>query len=292
MTNLTQLSDDYQRIERAILFLEENVRQQPDLAEIANHVGLSEYHFQRLFTRWAGISPKRFLQFLTKEYAKALLARTSVLSTTYQTGLSGPSRLHDLLVQCEGVTPGEYRSKGAGVEITYGFHPTSFGECLLAMTGRGICFLAFVDGDRNSTLALLKREWENATLHEDPSRTGLVVNRVFNPQPGSSFSSQGSGLLTLHVRGTNFQMKVWEALLKLPLGSAVSYEALAEKIGSPQAARAIGNALAQNPVAYLIPCHRVLQKTGGFGNYRFGPARKRAILGWEAAQVLGSWLQK
>ena len=292
MTNLTQLSDDYQRIERAILFLEENVRQQPDLAEIANHVGLSEYHFQRLFTRWAGISPKRFLQFLTKEYAKALLAGTSVLSTTYQTGLSGPSRLHDLLVQCEGVTPGEYRSKGAGVEITYGFHPTSFGECLLAITGRGICFLAFVDGDRNSTLALLKREWENASLHEDPSRTGLVVNRVFNPQPGSSFPSQGSRLLTLHVRGTNFQMKVWEALLKLPLGSAVSYEALAEKIGSPQAARAIGNALAQNPVAYLIPCHRVLQKTGGFGNYRFGPARKRAILGWEAAQVLGSWLQK
>jgi AraC family transcriptional regulator, regulatory protein of adaptative response / methylated-DNA-[protein]-cysteine methyltransferase len=280
MTNFTQLSADYQRIEQAIRFLEDNAQRQPALTEVAAHVGLSEYHFQRLFTRWAGISPKRFLQFLTKENAKALLSRTSILSAAYEAGLSGPGRLHDLLVQCEAVTPGEYRTKGAGVEIAYGFHPTPFGECLLALTGRGICFFGFVQGaDRLSLLAGLRREWANATLWEDPTRTLLVVEQIFTPHPGAS--------VALHLRGTNFQIKVWEALLRLPPGAAISYEALAEQVGSGKAARAVGNAVARNPVAYLIPCHRVLQKAGGFGNYRYGAARKQAILGREMAQVEG-----
>jgi AraC family transcriptional regulator of adaptative response/methylated-DNA-[protein]-cysteine methyltransferase len=284
MTTMNQLSEDYQRIEQSILYLEENVRHQPDLSEVAASVGLSEYHFQRLFTRWAGISPKRFLQFLTKESAKQLLDRTSILSTTYETGLSGPSRLHDLLVQCEAVTPGEYRSRGAGMVITYGFHPSLFGECLIALTGRGICFLAFVDGGRKSALERLRLDWENAVLKEDPTRTRSVVDQVFSPFSLSSGESKTFRSITLHVRGTNFQIKVWEALLRLPPGTAISYESLAEKIHSTRAARAVGNALARNPVAFIIPCHRVLQKTGRFGNYRYGSARKQAILGWEMAQ--------
>ena len=284
MTTMNQLSEDYRRIERSILYLEENVRYQPDLSEVAASVGLSEFHFQRLFTRWAGISPKRFLQFLTKESAKQLLDRTSILSTTYETGLSGPSRLHDLLVQCEAVTPGEYRSRGAGMLITYGFHPSPFGECLIALTERGICFLAFVDRGRKSALEQLRLDWENAVLKEDPTRTRSVVELVFAPFSLSSGESKTFRSITLHVRGTNFQIKVWEALLRLPTGTAISYESLAEKIHSTRAARAVGNALARNPVAFIIPCHRVLQKTGRFGNYRYGAARKQAILGWEMAQ--------
>jgi len=287
MTNFTQLSADYQRIEQAIRFLEDNARRQPDLTEVAAHVGLSEYHFQRLFTRWAGISPKRFLQFLTKENAKALLSRTSVLSAAYEAELSGPGRLHDLLVQCEAVTPGEYRMKGAGVDIAYGFHPTPFGECLLALTGRGICFLAFVDGERLYALEQLRLDWANANLQEDPSRTRLVVQQIFAPHSGTSLTPREPRAIALHLRGTNFQIKVWEALLRLPPGAATSYEALAEQVGSINAARAVGNAVARNPLAYLIPCHRVLQKAGGFGNYRYGATRKQAILGWEMAQTEG-----
>ena len=287
MNNLIQLSADYQRVEQAIHFLEENAHRQPDLTEVAAHVGLSEYHFQRLFSRWAGISPKRFLQFLTKENAKALLSRTSVLSASYEAGLSGPGRLYDLLVQCEAVTPGEYRTKGAGVEISYGFHPTPFGECLLALTGRGICFLGFVDRDRQSALELLRRDWANARLLEDPSRTRPVVEQIFTSLPSSLLTAQEAGSVTLHLRGTNFQIKVWEALLRLPPGAATSYEALAGQIGSVNSARAVGNAVANNPVAYLIPCHRVLQKAGDFGNYRYGPERKQAILGWEMANAEG-----
>jgi AraC family transcriptional regulator of adaptative response/methylated-DNA-[protein]-cysteine methyltransferase len=277
MTNFTQLSTDYQRIEQAIRFLEVNASRQPDLAEVAAHTGLSEYHFQRLFTRWAGISPKRFLQFLTKENAKALLARTSVLSAAYGSGLSGPGRLHDLLVQTEAVTPGEYRAQGAGLEIAYGFQPTPFGESLLGLTRRGICFFGFVqEQDRSGLLDALRREWPKASLDEDPSRTRPLVEQIFAPRPGYP--------LALHLRGTNFQIKVWEALLRLPSGAATSYEALAEMAGAPKASRAVGNALARNPLAYLIPCHRVLKKTGDFGNYRYGMPRKQAILLWESAR--------
>ena len=278
MNNYRQLSEDYTRVEQAIRFLESNAAHQPELGEVASAVGLSEYHFQRLFTRWAGISPKRFLQFLTKEKAKQLLVKTSLLEATYRSGLSSPGRLHDLFVQCEAVTPGEYRSKGRGLLVRFGFHPTPFGECLVALTDRGICFFGFVrDGERANLLAELQRDWANATLTEDPARTAAVVRQVFSPTPGVP--------LALHLRGTNFQIKVWEALLRLPAGEAISYEALAEQVGSAKAARAVGSAVARNPLAYIIPCHRVLQKTGNFGEYRYGSARKKAILAWELSRI-------
>ncbi len=274
MNNMTQLSEDYTRIARAIRYIEVNAPRQPDLNEVAAHVGLSDYHFQRLFTRWAGISPKRFLQFLTRENVKALLARSgSLLDATYAAGLSSPGRLYDLFVETEAVTPGEFKSRGAGVDILYGFHPTPFGECLLALTGRGICFLGFVEHDRSMALQQLRRAWPNATLREAPTRTAPVVGSVFSLAEDSTRSP-----LTLHLRGTNFQIKVWEALLRLPPGQLTTYQALAEEVGSSRAARAVGNAVAHNPLAYLIPCHRVLQKTGHFGNYRYGPIRKKAIL--------------
>jgi AraC family transcriptional regulator of adaptative response/methylated-DNA-[protein]-cysteine methyltransferase len=278
MNDLQQLSEDYRRVEQAIRYIEANAHRQPELGEIAANLNLSEYHFQRLFTRWAGISPKRFLQYLTKENAKQLLARsTNLLEATYEAGLSSPGRLHDLFIKCEAVTPGEYKSRGRGIQIAYGFHPTPFGECLLALTGRGICFLAFIDSNRQSALAQLKQDWANATLTEDPARTAPVINQIFAHHPGTS--------LTLYLRGTNFQIKVWEALLRLSPGQVTSYESLAEQVCTSRAARAVGNAMAHNPVAYLIPCHRVLQKTGNFGNYRYGPTRKKAILGWEMAQA-------
>lgn len=277
MNELTQLSQDYTRIAQAIRYIEINADHQPDLSEVAAQVGLSEYHFQRLFTRWAGISPKRFLQFLTRENAKALLVRSgNLLDATYSAGLSSPGRLYDLFVQTEAVTPGEYKTKGSGVEIVYGFHPSPFGECLLALTGRGICFLAFVDADRSSALEQLRRSWPNAALLEVPARTAPVVQQIFSPGTRDS-----SGLLPLHLHGTNFQIKVWEALLRLPPGQVTTYQALADQLHSTAAARAVGNAVARNPVAYLIPCHRVLQKSGHFGNYRYGTARKKAILLWE-----------
>jgi AraC family transcriptional regulator of adaptative response/methylated-DNA-[protein]-cysteine methyltransferase len=285
MNNFAQLSKDYLRIEQAIHFLEENSHRQPTLAEVSSHVGLSEYHFQRLFTRWAGISPKRFLQFLTKENVKALLSRTSVLSATFEAGLSGPGRLHDLFVHCEAVTPVEYRTRGAGVEIAYGFHPTPFGESLIALTKRGICFLAFVDLDRQSSLEQLRSTWVNARIQEDSSITPPIVEQIFNPHNSSSKNPWEPPEIRLHLLGTNFQIKVWEALLRLPAGAVTCYEDLAVQIHSPLSARAVGNALARNPVAYLIPCHRVLQKSGEFGNYRYGPARKQAMLLRESAQT-------
>jgi AraC family transcriptional regulator of adaptative response/methylated-DNA-[protein]-cysteine methyltransferase len=284
MTSINQLAEDYQRIEKAIRFINDNSWLQPDLKAVAAHVGLSPYHFQRLFTRWAGISPKRFLQFLTKENAKALLSRKSVLSTAYETGLSGPSSLHNLFVQCEAVTPVEYRTKGAGVTIHYGFHPSPFGECLLAQTGRGICFLGFVDNQRQEILEQLRSEWSNANLHEDPSSTRPVVKRIFTPRPIPLSTSVENTPIALHVRGTNFQIKVWEALLRLPPGTTNTYEMVAEQVGSINSNRAVGNAVAHNPVAYLIPCHRVLHKAGGFGNYRYGVTRKQAMLLREAAE--------
>jgi len=271
ITDFNQLSEDYRRIEQAIHYLEANAERQPDLKELAASLHLSEYHFQRLFSRWAGISPKRFLQFLTKENAKQLLARsTNLLDATYATGLSSPGRLHDLFIKCEAVTPGEYKSRGRGMTIVYGFHPTPFGNCLLALTERGICALAFVDGDRGASLERLRREWANATLTEDSARTGAVIEQIFAPRPGAS--------LTLHLRGTNFQIKVWEALLRLAPEAVTTYGELAGRLRAPHAARAVGSAVGANPVAYLIPCHRVLLKAGKFGNYRYGPARKQAIL--------------
>lgn len=275
-----QLADDYQRIEQAIMYLEEHFKDQPALKDVASSVGLSEYHFQRLFTRWAGISPKRFLQFLTKEHAKDMLERSdSLLEVTYKTGLSGPGRLHDLFVNCEAVTPGEYKQRGEGLSIAYGFHPTPFGECLLALTDRGVCGLQFPrPGVKAKVLRDLKRRWSRAELVEDPYRTSAQVKAMF-----SQTNSNGTTPLGLYLHGTNFQIKVWEALLRIPPGNIVTYEDVAVFIGKPTAARAVSRAVADNPIAYLIPCHRVIRKTGAFGGYRWGTARKKAILGYEMA---------
>lgn len=279
---LRQANEDYERIEKAIKFLKANFSSQPALKEIADHIGLSEFHFQRLFSRWVGISPKRFLQFLTKEYAKTLLEnRINLLDVTYEAGLTSPSRLHDLFVTCEAVTPGEYKSKGQGVSITYGFHPSPFGQCLLAITERGICGLYFVkNGDHRDVLAEFKGYWQNANLTEDSSSTAHLMPQIFTPA-----QSGRQNPLHLILKGTNFQIKVWEALTKIPFGAVVSYEDVAVQVGIPGATRAVGTAVGHNPISYIIPCHRVIRKNAEFGNYGSGPARKKAILGWEAARV-------
>jgi AraC family transcriptional regulator, regulatory protein of adaptative response / methylated-DNA-[protein]-cysteine methyltransferase len=271
-------SEDYRRIEQAILFLDERFPAQPGLEEVAASVGLSSFHFQRLFKRWAGISPKRFLQFLTLDYAKrALQESESVLEATYAAGLSSPSRLHDLFVAAEAVTPGEFRKKGAGLRIQYGFHPSPFGECLLARTERGICALFFVlHENRKETLADLRRRWPAAELVEDAEATKLLLKNIFNGR---------SNKVPLDLHGTNFQLQVWQALLEIPPGAVAPYEKIAARAGKPRATRAVGTAVGQNPIAFLIPCHRVIRKVGAIGNYHGGVTRKRAILAWEAART-------
>jgi AraC family transcriptional regulator of adaptative response/methylated-DNA-[protein]-cysteine methyltransferase len=282
MTITSQMAEDYSRIEQAIRYLEAHHERQPSLHEVADSVALSEYHFQRLFTRWVGISPKRFLQYLTKEHVKALLAQSGdLLTVTYQAGLSSPGRLHDLFVSAEAVTPGEYKSRGQGLEIAYGIHPTPFGECLLAATERGVSNLIFLsDGSPPAAVAELRKTWGNASLREDHSRTQESADQVNQVLLG-----QGSQPLALHLHGTNFQLKVWEALLRIPEGSVISYDELAAWIGEPGAARAVGNAVGRNPIPLLIPCHRVIRKSGDFGGYRWGLPRKKAILGWEMAKA-------
>ena len=279
VTDFHQMSEDYRRIEQAIQYLEKHANSQPELSEIASAVGLSEYHFQRTFSRWAGISPKRFLQFLTKEGAKELLAKSeNLLDTTYRVGLSSLGRLHDLFVTTEAVTPGEYKSGGAGLTIRYGLHDTPFGKALIGVTERGICHLGFVGNSEGDAVDALVADWQQARMIEDYKATAPLVEPIFD------LSRRGNTPLRLHLRGTNFQLKVWEALLRIPPGAVTSYEGLAEQAGRPGASRAVGAALGRNPVAVLIPCHRVIRKLGEFGNYRYGTIRKRALLGWEAAQ--------
>jgi len=274
---------DYQRIEKAILFLEKNVYRRPDLKEIAKSVNLSEYHFHRLFKRWAGISPKRFLQALTLERAKeALKYSGSLLNVTYEAGLSSPGRLHELFVNLEAMTPDEFRKQGACMKIKYGFHPSPFGECLVAVTGRGISNLDFVpQGDRTKIIHTLEKQWQHAEVLEDPSTTRPYADRLFG-------AGKGDAPLPLHINGTNFQVKVWQALLNIPHGAVASYEDIARKIDKPNAVRAVANAVAHNPVAFLIPCHRVIRKTGAVGGYRWGSTRKKALLAWEAGRAARS----
>lgn len=284
---LLEQSRDYARVERAIRYVEANRRRQPELTQIAASVHLSEYHFQRLFQRWAGISPKRFLQFLTKEDAKRRLRESaSVLEAALEAGLSGPGRLHELFVECEAVTPGEVRRGGEGLEIRYGFHPSRFGECLLASTARGICALRFVgSAGRTTEFAALAREWPKARWIRDPDRTGALAGRAFSGILPDGQGPRDPRAVRLHLRGTNFQVKVWEALLAVPEGSVTTYAALARAIGRPRAARAVGHAAGRNPIALLIPCHRVLRSVGDMAGYRWGGPRKQAILAWEAAHV-------
>jgi len=282
-TDPGQSSEDYLRIEQAILYLENHYKDQPELGEVAANMGLSEYHFQRLFTRWAGVSPKRFLQFLTKEGAKDLLNRSeNLLDTTHQVGLSSLGRLHDLFVTAEAVTPGEYKSRGAGVTIRYGIHPTPFGKCLIATTERGICHLGFVQTSEGDAIDNLVADWQQARMIEDHRSTVPLIEPIFDLR----YNHRGKSL-NVHLRGTNFQLKVWEALLQIPAGEVTTYTGLAARIGNPGATRAVGTAVGHNPIAVLIPCHRVIRKVGDFGNYRYGALRKKALLAREFASVQG-----
>jgi AraC family transcriptional regulator of adaptative response/methylated-DNA-[protein]-cysteine methyltransferase len=276
-----RLTIDYVRIEKAIRFLDRERAAAPSLTEVATHVGLSEAHFQKLFTRWAGISPKRFLQHRTAEVVKRLLREDRpMLDVTYEAGLTGPGRLHDLIVNAEAVTPGEYQRGGAGVTIRYGFHPTPFGECLIAVTPRGICHLAFVHPvSRSEALQRVRRDWPAATLVADQDSTRTLASRAF-PAPGES---RAPGL-SLHVRGTNFQLKVWRALLEVPIGEVTTYGAIAGTIGDAKSSRAVGTAVGSNPVSYLIPCHRVIRASGELGGYAWGVDRKRTMLALETSR--------
>jgi AraC family transcriptional regulator of adaptative response/methylated-DNA-[protein]-cysteine methyltransferase len=274
------MDTDYERVKRAILYIEAHADEQPALDEVAAHVGLSPHHFQRLFKRWAGVSPKRFLQAVTASRARELLRESRpVLDSAFGVGLSGPGRLHDLMVAVDAVTPGELKSRGEGLEIRYGIHETPFGACLIATTGRGVCALRFLDADANGggdsearAIAGLGREWSAAEVVRDDPGTRDVAERIFTDAGGTGEP------LPLLLKGTNFQLKVWEGLLRVPEGCLISYGDLAERLGVPSSTRAVATAVGANPVAYLIPCHRVLRSTGALGGYRWGTDRKLVMI--------------
>lgn len=268
----------YAAIAAAIEFLVERYPEHPTLEEVSALAGLHPHHFQRVFKRWAGISPKRFSQYLTLEHAKHLLAQDeSVLGAALETGLSGPGRLHDLFLSCEAMSPGEYKMRGRDLEIRWGFHDTPLGRVLVGLTDRGVCWLSFAtDGSGRPAIDEFRREWEAATLIEDPAATAPVAQRLMQPL--------ARGGIPLLLRGTNFQIKVWQALLRIPPGTVASYEQVARAVGQPGAVRAVGCAVGQNPVAWLIPCHRVIRKSGLIHNYRWGAGRKQALLAWETAR--------
>lgn len=268
---------NYDRIAKAIDFIKQNFKKQPSLEEIAKHVHLSPFHFQRLFTEWAGTSPKKFLQYISVEHAKKALKRDkqiTLLDTAYETGLSGSSRLHDLFINIEGMTPAEYQHGGQDLSIHYSFSESLFGKLIVASTNRGVCHMAFYEDDVVA-LENLKSKFPNATFQEKLDT--LQQNAL------SIFQNDWSKLpeIKLHLKGTNFQLKVWESLLKIPMGKLTTYGNIAQQIEKPNASRAVGTAIGSNPVAFLIPCHRVIQSTGTFGGYMWGNTRKTAIIGWE-----------
>jgi AraC family transcriptional regulator, regulatory protein of adaptative response / methylated-DNA-[protein]-cysteine methyltransferase len=272
--SLAHVSTDYRRIEQAIGYIEANLDGQPELEEVAGKVGLSPSHFQRLFTAWAGISPKRFLQALTLSKARNELRRgASVLDATYASGLSSPGRLHDLFVVHEAMTPGDYKALGRDLTIRHGYVPTPFGEAAVLLTDRGICGLAFVEEDREATLDELMANWRLASFVEDTTAVGRAIGGAFAPHRVSP--------VRVVMKGTPFQLKVWEALLRIPFGETAAYDDVASAIGQPGSARAVSAAVADNRVGFLIPCHRVLRKTGAITGYRWGPERKRTMLSWE-----------
>jgi len=270
---------DYERVRRIIAFISEHWREQPSLEAIADHVGLSTTHVHHLFRRWAGLSPKAFLQAITLDNAKALLsASASVLDTAYEVGLSGPARLHDLFVTHEAMTPGDYKAGGAGLTMRYGFHPSPFGEAILIATDRGLAGLGFVDdGDRASALADMTRRWPKAVYVEDEAATAPLARRIFDPSRW-----QAEQPLRVVLIGTDFEVRVWQTLLRIPRDRATTYSDIARHIGKPSACRAVGAAVGKNPVSFVVPCHRVLGRSGALTGYHWGLTRKQAILGWEA----------
>jgi AraC family transcriptional regulator, regulatory protein of adaptative response / methylated-DNA-[protein]-cysteine methyltransferase len=276
----TQEAMNYSRIAEAIGYIHANFKDQPNLDEVAEKVAMSPFHFQRLFTEWAGVSPKKFLQYITVSNAKKMLKESgaTLFDTAIETGLSGTSRLHDLFINIEGMTPGEYKNGGENLAINYSFAESPFGNMLVASTSKGICHLAFAD-DEQAALNVLQSKFPNAKYHQVVDM--IQQNAMF------IFTHDWSKLhqVKLHLKGTPFQLKVWEALLKVPMGKLTTYGAIAKQIAVPNASRAVGTAIGDNPVAFLIPCHRIIQSTGLFGGYHWGSLRKTAMIGWEAAQT-------
>ncbi|MCG6169648.1 bifunctional helix-turn-helix domain-containing protein/methylated-DNA--[protein]-cysteine S-methyltransferase [Leptospira sanjuanensis] len=273
--------DHYEKIATAIQFIQKHATSQPELDEIAKSVNLSPFHFQRLFTEWAGVSPKQFLQYLTLQNAKSILSKpqSTLFDAAFKTGLSGTSRLHDLFVKIEGMTPGEFKNGGEKLQIRYSFQKSSFGNYVVASTEKGICNLYFYDIPKSEIVFELKEQWKQADLTEQTDENQDRVVRFFDQ------TLLEKEKIRLHLKGTDFQIKVWEALLKIPEGKLVSYAEVAESIGQESASRAVGTAIGKNPIGYLIPCHRVIKSTGGIGEYRWGAERKMAMIGWEASQT-------
>ena len=278
MNNTDQAN--YQRIAVAIEYINTHFREQPSLDEIASVVGLSASHFQRLFTDWAGVSPKKFIQYLSLDYAKQILNNNSatLLDAAYETGLSGTSRLHDLFINVEAMTPGEFKNGGQNLSINYSYANSPFGKIIIASTGIGVCHISFED-DEDIALSILKAHFPNASFQQS--------NDLFQQNALTFFNTdwETTNQIKLHLKGTDFQLKVWETLLTLPLGCLTSYGSIADKIHRPNASRAVGTAIGNNPIAFLIPCHRVIKKSGKLGGYMWGNTRKSAIIGWEASQL-------
>jgi len=278
---------DYDQIRRAIAFLTQSWAEQPGLDQLAAHLGLSPAHCQKLFKRWCGLSPKEFVQAITVDHARSLLqGSASVLHAAYEVGLSGGGRLHDLFVSHEAMTPGDYKRRGEGLQMGYGFHRSPFGEALLIVTERGVAGLAFVDEDKAQTreevLAEMMQRWPKARFAAAPERTAACARQIFSPATWSKDRP-----VRLVMIGTDFEVRVWEALLEVPMGRAVSYHDIARHLGQPTASRAVGSAVGRNPISFVVPCHRVLRGDGSLGGYHWGLTRKRALIGWETGRVAG-----
>jgi len=280
----TQNEIDYKRIAEAITYLKLNYKSQPTLDEAAAHVNISPFHFQRMFKDWAGVTPKQFLQYLSIEHAKSILKnkQASLFDTAFETGLSGTGRLHDLFIKVEGMTPGEYKNGGGQLYINYSFAETPFGTILVASTHKGICYMAFSDNGADEAFTTLKQHFPNAAYNQ--LMDTIQQNAIF------IFTRDWSRLdeIKLHLKGTAFQLKVWETLLKVPMGGLITYSAIAGNLDNPNASRAVGSAVGDNPVAFLIPCHRVIKATGEIGQYHWGSERKNAIIGWEASKAFAA----
>lgn len=271
---------NYYRIAEAIEFISQNFKKQPSLDEVAEKIHLSPFHFQRLFSEWAGVSPKKFLQYISIEHAKSILSdkNSTLFDAAFETGLSGTGRLHDLFVTIEGMTPGEFKNGGENLTINYSFAESPFGDVLVASTDKGICYMAFVNSD-NGGLSLLQEKFPNAQYKQSVDTIQQNALAIFS-QDWKKLNT-----VKLHLKGTDFQLKVWESLLKIPMGKLSTYGNIAEYIHSPKASRAVGTAIGSNPVAFLIPCHRVIQSSGLLGGYMWGMTRKSAIIGWESAKT-------
>jgi AraC family transcriptional regulator of adaptative response/methylated-DNA-[protein]-cysteine methyltransferase len=272
---------NYYRIEKAIGYLTDNFKEQPDLDEIAGKVYMSPFHFQRIFTDWVGISPKKFIQYLTLEYLRNKISETqNMMDAAEIVGLSSQSRVHDLFVSIEGVSPQQYKTAGKGLEIFYGYHASPFGLCFIAVTEKGICTLKFIDEEKSrDEFELFSQQWQFAHLVHKPDYTQQYIRKIFHPDKTNPEK------LNLLTQGTDFQIKVWEALLKIPFGAVSSFQQIAQLIGQPEAARAVGSAVGKNSILYLIPCHRIISGDGTLGNYHFGKVRKQAMIGWEMSKA-------